>query len=174
MAARCGSTWPRCTATSRASGWAPSKSFRASPRRGTGRSAATTSTPSSGTRTAAVTILSDSDGLSDSESRIARFDAVERALHWANAALFLVLMSTAAVLYVGPLEALVGRRQVVRDIHVWSGLLLPIPLLAALVGPWRRALRADIRQFNRWDHDTGKFNRGQKLNAAFTAGAIPV
>ena len=36
-----------------------------------------------------------------SPARLPRFDRVERALHWANAVLFAVLMGTAAILYVG-------------------------------------------------------------------------
>ncbi|HEV3402462.1 MAG TPA: cytochrome b/b6 domain-containing protein [Acidimicrobiales bacterium] len=115
-----------------------------------------------------------------------RFDRCERAVHWCTAALILVLLATAAILYVGQLSVLVGRRQIVRRVHVVSGLLLPLPLLVGLVGRWRRGLVADIRAFNRWDwHDrrwlrsrgrdpsvrVGKFNAGQKLNAAFVAGA---
>jgi len=121
--------------------------------------------------------------------RLPRFDRAERALHWANAALFGVLLATAALLYVGQLSALVGRRELVRQIHVVSGLLLPAPLFLALIGPWRRGLIADLRAFNRFDADDvrwlrsrgrdrsvrlHKFNPGQKLNAAFVAGAIGV
>jgi len=121
--------------------------------------------------------------------RLARFDRGERALHWANAALFGVLLATAALLYVGQLSALVGRRELVRQVHVVSGLLLPAPLILALLGPWRRGLMADLRTFNRfgaddvrWLRSRGrdrsvrlhKFNPGQKLNAAFVAGAIGV
>jgi len=121
--------------------------------------------------------------------RLPRFDRNERVLHWANAALFLVLMATAAVLYIGPLSAVVGRRAVVRNIHVIAGLCLPVPYLVARIGPWSARLRADVRRLARFDaHDRrfvrtlgrdrsaglGKFHPGQKLNAAFTAGAIPV
>lgn len=120
---------------------------------------------------------------------LVRFDGVERALHWVNAILFGVLLVTAAVLYVGPLSAIVGRRVLVRDLHVIAGLALPVPFAAALGGRWGRALRRDIRTLNRWDGDdvrwlrsfgrdpfvrVGKFNAGQKLNAAFIAGTIPV
>jgi len=121
--------------------------------------------------------------------RLARFDATERALHWANAALFGALLATAALLYIGQLSALVGRRDLVRQVHVVCGLLLPVPLILALAGPWRRGLVGDLRAFNRFDGDDrrwlrsrgrdtsvrlGKFNPGQKLNAAFVAGAIGV
>jgi formate dehydrogenase subunit gamma len=121
--------------------------------------------------------------------RLARFDAAERALHWANAALFGVLLATAALLYVGQLAALVGRRELVRQVHVVCGLLLPVPLVLSLAGPWRRGVLADLAALNRFDGDDrrwlrsrgrdpsvrlGKFNPGQKLNAAFVAGAIGV
>lgn len=110
-------------------------------------------------------------------------------MHWANAILFGILIFTAAVLYVGQLSAIVGRRDLVRQIHVVSGLLLPVPIVLGLIGPWRRRFRADIRALNRWDADDkrwlrtrgrdravrlGKFNPGQKLNAAFVAGTIVV
>ncbi|HEX2043857.1 MAG TPA: cytochrome b/b6 domain-containing protein [Acidimicrobiales bacterium] len=118
-----------------------------------------------------------------------RFDRCERAVHWCTAALVLVLMATAAVLYVGELSVLVGRRQVVRQVHVVAGLLLPVPLVVGLAGRWRGGLVADIRAFNRWGVQdrrwlrsrgrdprarVGKFNPGQKLNAAFVAGAAVV
>lgn len=121
--------------------------------------------------------------------RLVRFDRAERALHWANAALFMVLLATAAALYLGPLSAVVGRRPLVRDVHVVAGLLLPLPWLVARAGPWSAGLRADARRLARFDdgdwrwvrsggHDPfarlGKFHPLQKLNAAFTAGAIPV
>jgi len=122
------------------------------------------------------------------------FDVVERAIHWINAGLFAVLMATAAALYVPDVSAMVGRRELVKTIHVYAGLALPVPLLLAVLGPrWGRAFRADIRRLNRWipadrqwlrspgwrrDRQSGvalgKFNPGQKINAAFTAGAILV
>ena len=112
-----------------------------------------------------------------------RFSGGERALHWVNAAWFLVLLGTASALYVGPVSVLVGRRDLVKWIHVIAGLTLPIPLLlAALRSP---AFRADARRLNRFTAEDwkwlrrrptkpGKFNAGQKLNAAFVAGSIPV
>lgn len=126
-------------------------------------------------------------------ARIERFDSAELALHWVNAGLFGVLIATAAILYFGPLTALVGRRELVRYVHVVTGLALPFPLLAARFGPWRRGFVADVRALARFDDDDrrwlrtfwrrkrkrtavrmGKFHPGQKLNAAFTLGAIVV
>ena len=122
-------------------------------------------------------------------NRLVRVDRAERILHWVNAALFAVVMFTAGVLYTGQLSALVGRRDLVRQIHVVAGLALPVPILVCWAARWGMALRADLRRLNRWDADDwrwlrsrgrdpsvrlGKFNPGQKLNAAFTAGAIAV
>jgi formate dehydrogenase subunit gamma len=122
-------------------------------------------------------------------STVERFDRVERSLHWTNAALFLTLLATGMTLYVPSLSAVVGRRVLLKDIHVISGVLLPVPLLLAYGGRWRAGLRRDVRRLARWSVDDrrwllswgrrgrasmGKFNAGQKLNAIFVAGAIPV
>src|SRR5581483_6954778 len=117
-------------------------------------------------------------------------DLGERVLHWANAALMLTLLLTGAALYVPQLSEIVKRRHLVEQVHVWAGVLLPVPLLLTVLSdPWGRAFRADARRLNRWNADdrlwlrtrgrdrrarVGKFNAGQKLNAAFVAGAIPV
>jgi formate dehydrogenase subunit gamma len=127
--------------------------------------------------------------LPSTEAEAPRFDRVERWFHWANAVLFLVLLATAAALYLDPVSRLVGRRALVRDVHVYSGVLLPV-LWVLVLGPLRTAsLRADVARLNRWTADDrrwarswgrdptvqlGKFHPGQKLNAAIVAGAVPV
>jgi formate dehydrogenase subunit gamma len=126
--------------------------------------------------------------------RLVRFDLVERIVHWLNALLFGILLVTGAALYAEPFGAIVGRRALVENIHVYCGLALPVPLAVALAGGWGRALRRDVARLNRWspaDREwvrallrggrnryrvlsgvrVGKFNPGQKLNAAFVAGA---
>jgi formate dehydrogenase subunit gamma len=119
------------------------------------------------------------------EPPLLRFDRVERAVHWINATLFGVLMLTGAALYAGPISALVGNRELVRALHVYSGILLPVPLLLGVIGAHGKRLRTDLGRLNRWSRDDarwfrkrqragvvlGKFNPGQKLNAAFIAGA---
>jgi formate dehydrogenase gamma subunit len=122
-------------------------------------------------------------------SRVLRFDRVERAAHWMNALLFGVLMATALPLYFAQVESIVGRRALIAEIHVWSGVALPVPLIISLAGPWGARFRRDLRRVNvwtraeiRWLKSFGvqrlvrpdKFNPGQKLNAIFTAGAIVV
>jgi formate dehydrogenase subunit gamma len=120
---------------------------------------------------------------------VLRFDAVERICHWATAALFAILMTTALPLYFVQFESLVGRRALMADIHTWAGVALPVPLILSLVGPWGARLRHDLRRVNlwtaaelRWLRTLGrlsleapdKFNPGQKLNALFTGGVIVV
>jgi len=136
---------------------------------------------------AVATRRSDPQG---SEPTLVRFDRGERVLHWVNATLFAVMLGTALCLYVPALSAQVGRREVVKTIHVYTGLALPFPLLLTALAPrWGRAFRSDARRLNRWSGDDrqwlrsfgrdpgvrlGKFNPGQKLNASFTLGAIVV
>jgi formate dehydrogenase subunit gamma len=123
------------------------------------------------------------------DDRIVRFDRAERWLHWANATLVLLLLGTGLVLYVGSLSAIVGRRELIKNIHVVSGLALPVPFVALYAGRWRAGFRRDARRLGRFLHDDwrwlrsrgsapglrlGKFNAGQKLNAIFVAGALPV
>ena len=128
-----------------------------------------------------------------SQRPLLRFDRVERTVHWINASLFLILILTGAALYFTPLIALVGRRQLIEQVHLYVGLSLPLPLLFGLAGSWGRVLRRDVSRINRWTEDDmrwlrglvdtasgrqeaalrprlGKFNPGQKLNAAFVAG----
>jgi len=56
-----------------------------------------------------------------------RFSRSVRAVHWARAALVVVLILTAAVLYNGSLSLLVGHRHAVELVHVCAGLSLPVP-----------------------------------------------
>jgi formate dehydrogenase gamma subunit len=123
-------------------------------------------------------------------ARLLRFDRGERVLHWVNAALMLTMLATGSALYIPELSEAVGRRGLVLAIHVYCGIALPFPLLlTALAGRWGKGFRADARRLNRWTADDrrwfrtrgrdgfvrlGKFNPGQKLNAAFTVGVIIV
>ncbi|MFD4587701.1 cytochrome b/b6 domain-containing protein [Streptomyces sp. NPDC058423] len=144
-----------------------------------------TSTPGSAGRTAATT-----PPPSEPPHRVRRFGPAERLVHRATAALMLLCVATAACLYVPGLAELVGRRGLVVTLHEWSGLLLPVPFLLGLAS---RAFRRDLRRLNRFGpHDrtwlraalrrrhgpgqrpAGKFNAGQKLYAAWIAGAVLV
>jgi len=135
-------------------------------------------------------VKAEVDADSQFVSRILRFDGAQRAAHWANALLFGILMLTALPLYFGSLSDVVGRRALVATIHVWSGVVLPVPIVISLLGPWGSRMRRDLRRINVWTKDevrwlrllggsnapkvVDKFNPGQKLNAIFIGGSIVV
>ncbi len=120
--------------------------------------------------------------------KILRFDRIQRAAHWVNAVLFAVLIATAIPLYFGSFFGLVLERHTVQQVHLWTGIALPVPLLVSLLGPWGRQMRRDIHRFNYWSRDevawlrslgkttlsADKFNPGQKLNAVFIGASILV
>jgi formate dehydrogenase subunit gamma len=118
---------------------------------------------------------------------IVRFSLAVRLVHAATAALMAACIATAAILYNGSLAVFFGDRYVVEQIHVWCGFALPAPLIVGLLS---RTYRLDLRRLNRFtsldwkwlrtrsrragDIPVGKFNAGQKLNGALSAGAIGV
>ena len=120
--------------------------------------------------------------------RILRFDRVQRATHWVNAALFGVLMFTAIPLYFGSFFGIVFPRHTIAEIHLWCGVALPVPIIISLLGPWGRRMRRDFRRFNYWTRseirwlrtfgraplEADKFNPGQKLNAIFIGAVIVI
>ncbi len=137
----------------------------------------------------ATTRQSDPGSDGAPEPPVARFDRVERVTHWFSAVLFAVVMLTGSVLYIGQLSVLVGNRQIVRNIHTYGGLAIPVVFAIALAPRWGRALRKDLSRINRWIPDDrrwlrtrgkdesvrlDKFNPGQKLNASFVLGATVV
>ena len=117
---------------------------------------------------------------------IRRFDVATRVVHWATAVLTLVLLVTGTILYVGQLEAAVGRRALLASIHVWSGILLVVPLLLGVsLRRWGEGLRHDVRELSWWTRadkqwlrratraePDGKFNGGQKLATALFGGLL--
>lgn len=119
------------------------------------------------------------------DQRVVRFTRGVRWTHRSVTVLMLILLATAAGLYIPDISAIVGNRPILRNVHIVSGLLLPVPLVLAV---FLYAFRQDATRLNRFTPDdwrwlrsrnrrsgtiaVGKFNAGQKLNAAFTLGAI--
>lgn len=113
--------------------------------------------------------------------RVERFDSLERAVHWLTAVLGLVVLATAAVLYVPDLSSAVGRRYQVRALHAGFAAMLPLPLLAGLAARRGTKLRVDIARLAslgpgesalRPRHGADKFVVGQKLVAGAFLGAF--
>ncbi|MER5655531.1 cytochrome b/b6 domain-containing protein [Streptomyces sp. NPDC002131] len=122
--------------------------------------------------------------------QVHRFTRAEHWVHRVTALLMGVCVVTAACLYVPELAELVGRRELAVRVHEWAGLMLPVPVVAGLAS---RAFRRDLGHLNRFgphdrvwlraalrrdkDRDSrpaAKFNAGQKVYAAWIAGATLV
>jgi formate dehydrogenase subunit gamma len=110
---------------------------------------------------------------------VRRFSRVERLLHWVNALGFFFLLATGLILYLPSLSTLVSRRQLIQTLHFWAGVGW-ICALAAVVVLGGRRLLATAGELERFDADDlrwlrggkapqGRFNAGQKVNAALTA-----
>jgi formate dehydrogenase subunit gamma len=111
---------------------------------------------------------------------IERFSPTERAVHWVHATAFLVLLATGLALYVPALSVAVGRRPLLKDIHVYTAVAWIAALVLVVVLGDRRRLRETVRELETFDADDmlwlrryprpqGRFNAGQKVNAALTA-----
>jgi formate dehydrogenase subunit gamma len=113
------------------------------------------------------------------EGYVRRFSPVERLLHWVNALGFFFLLATGLILYLPRLSVVVGRRQQIQTLHFWFGVGW-LGALAAVVLLGGRRLLATAREIESFDGDDlrwlsgrpapqGRFNAGQKINAALTA-----
>ena len=112
---------------------------------------------------------------------VTRFTPTERALHWVHAVSFFALLATGVALYVPELTEAFGSRELLRDLHLAIAIAWILALVAVVVLGDRRALRRTLRDVDVLDEDDarwgllrmnvpqGRFNAGQKRNAAVTA-----
>jgi formate dehydrogenase subunit gamma len=110
---------------------------------------------------------------------VRRFSRIERLLHWVNAFGFLFLLATGLILYLPSLSVLVARRQLIQSLHFWAGVGWLGALGLVLAVGARRFMRTahELESFDqddlRWlcgkKAPQGRFNAGQKINAALTA-----
>lgn len=111
---------------------------------------------------------------------VRRFSRTERAVHWIHASAFFVLLATGLVLYVPRLSALVARRPLIKDLHIYTALAWLVLLALVVVIGDRSGLRRTLRELDLFDDDDrrwlrlqrrpqGRFNAGQKLHAALIA-----
>lgn len=115
-----------------------------------------------------------------SRAYVRRFDRTERALHWTHAAAFFLLLATGLVLLVPELSEAVARRNLVKNVHLWTAVGWAVVMVVIAVAGDRARLAADWREIERLDADDrawlrlrrapqGRFNAGQKVNALLTA-----
>jgi formate dehydrogenase subunit gamma len=115
-----------------------------------------------------------------SRRRLQRFSRTERAVHWVHATAFLVLLGTGLALYLPSLSELVGRRPLLKSIHVYTAVAWIVALVLVIAFGDRRSLRATAREIDLFDRDDrawlrrrhppqGRLNAGQKVNAILTA-----
>jgi formate dehydrogenase subunit gamma len=110
-----------------------------------------------------------------------RFSRTERTLHWANAVFFFLLLVTGLILYLPSLSVAFGQRTLWQDVHFWSGVAWVCVLAAIVLFGDRRGILRTAREIDGFDSDDfrwlagkkpapqGRFNAGQKINAALTA-----
>ncbi|MGZ4382114.1 MAG: formate dehydrogenase subunit gamma [Gaiellaceae bacterium] len=111
---------------------------------------------------------------------VRRFSVTERAIHWVHASAFFVLLGSGLVLYLPSLSERVSRRPLVKDVHIYTAIAWSVALVLVVALGDRKGLRRTLRDLDLFDQDDrlwlrriprpqGRFNAGQKLNAALTA-----
>jgi len=110
---------------------------------------------------------------------VRRFGRTERALHWVHATGFLAMLATGLVLYLPVLSEAIARRNLVKNLHLFSAVAWAIAILLVVALGDRRRLAADWREIETIDADDrrwlrgrrapqGRFNAGQKVNTLLT------
>ena len=111
---------------------------------------------------------------------VRRFTVTERIVHWTHATAFFALLASGLVLYVPSLSAWISRRNLVKNVHIWTAIAWAVALVAVFIVGNRRALRETWREVETLDRDDrrwlvgakarqGRFNAGQKVNVILTA-----
>ncbi|HXY17030.1 MAG TPA: cytochrome b/b6 domain-containing protein [Gaiellaceae bacterium] len=111
---------------------------------------------------------------------VRRFTLTERLVHWTHATAFFALLASGLVLYVPALSTWISRRNLIKNIHIWTAVAWAVALLLLVIYGNKRALWASWREIETIDRDDrrwlfgarvpqGRFNAGQKVNAIVTA-----
>src|ERR1700712_5718011 len=82
---------------------------------------------------------------------IDRFSRSSRWVHWLSATLMMSCILTAAILYNGSIAVIVGHRYLVEQVHVYSGLALPVPLIVGIVSRDSRGAPHRLNRFTSHD-----------------------
>jgi formate dehydrogenase subunit gamma len=122
---------------------------------------------------------------------VRRFGPEERSLHWLLAATFLAMLATGLILYLPVFAELAANRRLWKSIHLGSAIAFWAGLVVLFLTDLSGSLRRTASEFDRFDDDdlrwlgwavarrgpeppAGRFNAGQKLNAALVAGLMVV
>jgi formate dehydrogenase subunit gamma len=122
---------------------------------------------------------------------VRRFGPEERLLHWLLAATFLTMLATGLILYLPVFAELAANRRLWKSIHLGAAIAFWAGLVVLLLSDIDGRLHRTAREFDRFDDDdlrwlgwavvrrgpeppAGRFNAGQKLNAALVAGLMVV
>jgi formate dehydrogenase subunit gamma len=122
---------------------------------------------------------------------VRRFGPEERSLHWLLAATFLTMLATGLILYLPVFAELAANRRLWKSIHLGAAIAFWAGLVVLLLSDTNGSLHRTAREFDRFDDDdlrwlgwavvrrgpeppAGRFNAGQKLNAALVAGLMVV
>jgi formate dehydrogenase subunit gamma len=122
---------------------------------------------------------------------VRRFGPEERLLHWLLAATFLTMLATGLILYLPVFAELAANRRLWKSIHLGAAIAFWAGLVVLLLTDLGGSLRRTAGEFDRFDDDdvrwlgwavtrhgpeppAGRFNAGQKLNAALVAGLMVV
>lgn len=106
---------------------------------------------------------------------VTRFSRTERALHWSHALGFFVMLGSGLVLYLPPLSEAIGRRPLVKEVHLLGAVGWIVAIVLVVIVGNRRRLAETWREIEGIDGDDrrwlrgarapqGRFNAGQKLN----------
>jgi formate dehydrogenase subunit gamma len=110
-----------------------------------------------------------------------RFTLTERLIHWVHATAFFVLLASGLALYIPAFSIAVGRRPLVKEVHIWTAISWAAAIVVIATFGNRRALLRTVREIDLFDKDDarflaghlhapqGRFNAGQKVNAILTA-----
>ena len=127
---------------------------------------------------------------SEDSKTLIRFDSAERLVHWSTAGLMLICIGSIVAMQIPSLMVFFGGRTPLRIVHIFSGLLLPFPLIYGFVKYKNsKFLKSDLRDLGHFSTDDfkwlkswgkdfelrlNKFNGGQKANYAFMCGSIVI
>jgi formate dehydrogenase subunit gamma len=124
-------------------------------------------------------------------ARVKRFGRTERAAHWLLAVTFFTMLFTGLCLSVSAFAGILDR-PTAKAWHIWSAIVLAGGLVAITLLGDRRSLARSAHDLDRFDADDGRwlrgaprrlvegrpappqgrFNAGQKLNAALIGGLM--